>query len=293
MKKQYYCLISSLFFSLLATAQTIPNAGFENWTSMGTYYEPDGWSTLNSTTAPLSIYTATQGTPGSPGNYYLKLTSKAIAGSGVTPGMAVSGGFYNGTTQPVGGFPISQRPANLTGKWQHMIFGSSQGYITIILTRWDGVQKETVSYTRYDLTGMAMNWANFSIPLNYINSNTPDSCLIILSASGNAPTANDYLWVDNLSFTGTATGIATIDKSEGITIYPNPVHDKLVLQVENKNADMTTLKILDIKGSVVQQIPGVFSGVNTALEVSGLPKGTYFLSGRKEEENFLVKFIKE
>ena len=45
-------------------AQTIPNNGFEDWTSMGAYNNPDSWTSLNDMTAPMSTYTCVKGTPG-------------------------------------------------------------------------------------------------------------------------------------------------------------------------------------------------------------------------------------
>lgn len=76
MKKSMYTFFAVCSFVATATAQ-LPNPGFETWTNMGTYENPDGWATLNDLTTMSGIYTATKGTPGSPGSSYLKLTSHA------------------------------------------------------------------------------------------------------------------------------------------------------------------------------------------------------------------------
>ena len=102
---------------------------------MGTYENPDGWATLNDLTTMSGIYTATKGTPGSPGSSYLKLTSQTI-GPNVVNGIAVSGVIDQVTQQPVSGFAFNQQPASFNGKWQHMIYGTSQGSINVTLTRW-------------------------------------------------------------------------------------------------------------------------------------------------------------
>ncbi|MBK9320544.1 MAG: hypothetical protein IPM91_18245 [Bacteroidetes bacterium] len=73
--------------------------------------------------------------------------------------------------------------------------GSSQGYIDVLLTRWDGNQRIVVANAHRTLTGMAMNWATFNIPLNYLDGNNPDSCMIVLAASG-AQTHQRRLLVD-------------------------------------------------------------------------------------------------
>lgn len=77
MKKTILSIVSVVAFTASTMAQ-IPNAGFENFTSMGAYDVPNGWGTMNNTTALASVYTAAKGTPGSPGASYLKLTSKTV-----------------------------------------------------------------------------------------------------------------------------------------------------------------------------------------------------------------------
>ena len=123
MKKQLFTILLGVLAASTAIAQ-VPNNGFETWTSMGSYENPAQWGTMNNTTAPLGIFTAQKGTPGSVGASYLKLTSKTFS-STVVPGIAVSGVLDSMTMMPKSGFAYNQRPASFTGKWQHMIYGSS------------------------------------------------------------------------------------------------------------------------------------------------------------------------
>ena len=129
MKKKLLILSTLIANFSLLKAQTIPNASFENWTNMGSYSNPNGWDQLNSLTSLGGIYTCEQGSPGAVGSFYLKLTSKTAGIAGVVPGVAVSGLIDITTQQPKSGFAFSGQPQALTGKWQHMIFGNSQGYI--------------------------------------------------------------------------------------------------------------------------------------------------------------------
>lgn len=230
-------MIMAMFITASAFAQ-IPNSGFENWTTVGSYSNPDGWGTMNNTTAIASVYTATKGTPGSPGVSYLKLTSKTV-GTGVVNGVAVSGVIDSLTMMPKSGFAYNMRPANFTGKWQHMIYGSSQGSIQVTLTRWDtGMNmRMNVASGSVTLAGMAMSWANFTIPLTYVDGNNPDTCIIVMKASGSAPTNNDYLWVDNLAFSGTVTGIENQESFvTDMSIYPNPSSDMVNFKFNIKTA---------------------------------------------------------
>ncbi len=193
MKKSIFTFIAATTISVTAFAQ-IPNSGFENWTAVSTYSVPNGWGTLNNTTTLAGVYTVTKATPGSPGASYMKITSKTVATS-VVGGIAVSGVLDSMTMMPKSGFAYNMRPANFTGKWQHMIYGSSQGSIQVTLTRWDSGMgmRMPVASGNVTLSGMAMAWANFTIPLTYTDGNNPDSCIIVMKASGSNPTNNDYL----------------------------------------------------------------------------------------------------
>ena len=294
MKKTLYTIIALILVASISKAQLIPNGGFENWTSMGTYNNPDGWDQLNSTTSAMSVYTCEKGTPGTVGTSYLKLTSKTITG-GVAPGIAVSGVINTSTFQPQSGFAFTNRPANLTGKWQHMIFGSSQGFVDVKLTRWDtGMNmRMTVASAHYTLTGMAMSWANFSIPLTYgTDSNNPDTCIIVLSASGTTPTNQDYLWVDALAFAGTQ-GVSENYFDANITVYPNPTSENLILDLAALNNQKVSLQVMDMQGKQVKKVEGVTTSSKTMLDISNLSKGNYMLNVISKEGTITRKFIKE
>ena len=267
----------------IATASNaqMPNAGFETWMSMGSYENPDGWATMNDLTTQAGVYTATKGTPGSPGNSYLKLTSKTV-GPAVVNGIAVSGVLDPATQQPVSGFAYNGQPSALTGKWQHMIFGSSQGSISVLLTRWDSGMnmRMTVATGNVTLSGMAMSWANFNIPLTYQDSQAPDSCIIVLKASGSNPSDQDYLWVDNLAFSGNVAGLEELPQISGIQLFPNPAINTASISLKTEEPDSYSIEILNTAGSIIEskQVE-VNGGQNTIpLDLSILQSGSYFIS---------------
>ncbi len=45
--KKIFTLFTFLFFLTLLNAQELPNPGFESWEDMGTYMEPESWTTPN------------------------------------------------------------------------------------------------------------------------------------------------------------------------------------------------------------------------------------------------------
>ena len=230
MKTKIYITFFLIFACAIVHAQ-IPNSDFENWTSSVSYDILDSWDNLNSTTAGSSVYTSEKGTPGATGvagTYFIKLTSKTVTGQGVVPGIAVSGKLNITTLKPISGFAFNQRPANLTGNWQYMVFSAkgviNAGYIDVQLTRWDASMnmRDTIAGFHYSLPGMKMSWNAFSIPLAYGDSiNYPDSCIITLSASSTTPTNKDFLYIDDLAFTGTVAPVITLIPNSGFENWIN------------------------------------------------------------------------
>src|SRR5437667_42356 len=82
-------------------------------------------------------------------------------------------------------------------------------------TKWNTAtsKRDTIAFKNYALPGMVMSWGTFTIPLTYYSYATPDSAIIVLSASGTTPVVNSYLYVDNLAFSGTGpsnVGVANV-----------------------------------------------------------------------------------
>lgn len=289
-------IVLSITVAFIATSTLfaqIPNNGFENWTSMGSYSNPDGWATMNDMTAMSSVYTATKGTPGNVGASYLKLTSKTVGGS-VVNGIAVSGTLNTMTMQPTAGFPYTGQPVSLTGKWQYM--ASSAGSVSITLSKWNTTtnQRDIVATGSQTLSGMAMSWASFTINLNYMMSMAPDSCMIVLKASGNTPTNNDYLWVDNLAFSGSVAGLNENNSPvQGLSIYPNPIQDKINVSFNIQNEKTVTLKVTDIDGKLIhtQNFEQISGSINQSIDATKFPKGIYFVTISNESISETRKIV--
>lgn len=289
-------IVLSITVAFIATSTLfaqIPNNGFENWTSMGSYSNPDGWATMNDMTAMSSVYTATKGTPGNVGASYLKLTSKTVGGS-VVNGIAVSGTLNTMTMQPTAGFPYTGQPVSLTGKWQYM--ASSAGSVSITLSKWNTTtnQRDIVATGSQTLSGMAMSWASFTINLNYMMSMAPDSCMIVLKASGNTPTNNDYLWVDNLAFSGSVAGLNENNSPvQGLSIYPNPIQDKINVSFNIQNEKTVALKVTDIDGKLIhtQNFEQISGSINQSIDATKFPKGIYFVTISNESISETRKIV--
>lgn len=284
MNKTIILSIALVFAFSITKAQTIPNFSFENWTNFGNYENPDGWSTMNNTTVNDNIFTATKASPGVEGSYYLKLVSKTV-GSSVVNGIAVSGLMDSITLQPISGFSFNSRPSNLTGKWQYMISGSSQGLIQVNLSRWDSISNVRIPVASgiKNLSGMAMSWANFSIPLTYTDGNYPDTCIIVMQASGSHPTNADYLYVDNLAFTGDVpvSGLRDIELNGiNLTLYPNPSSEFINLnftssEMQDYKIELTNILGKTIKSEILKQVQG---DISYKIDLNNIPQGVYLVS---------------
>lgn len=291
MKKNIILTAIVLVASLKSEAQ-ISNYSFENWTNMGSYENPDSWGTLNNTTTMAGVYTVTKATPGNPGSYYMKITSKTI-GTGVVGGIAVSGQLDSMTMLPKTGFPFTQKPISFTGKWQHMIYGSSQGSLSVILTRWNTStnNRDTIATANQTLSGMAMSWANFSLNFTYFDTNSPDTCVIILKSSGSNPTNNDYLWVDNLAFSGNVS-VAENDIRNSILIGPNPVKGSVIITSDDQKTVFSHMSIYDLSGKIVADMN--LNNVPAAeIDLHEVNNGTYFLQMETNYGLVVKKIIKE
>lgn len=281
--------------TVLFVKAQIPNPGFENWTTVGSYEDPDGWGTLNSTTSALSVLTVTKGTPGNPGNSYIKLTAKSLGAFGVIPGITVTG-VIDPTSQTVtGGFPYTQRPASLDGSFQHMATGTGGG-ILIWSWHWNSglMTRDTICAGYLPLSGMAMSWTNFSVPLVYVNSGNPDSCMILMVTS-NPAVANDYLWVDDLHFTFPSGIQNTAATTPQISLYPNPAHGKLNVFAGNLLNANCTMQVVDVTGKLmIEKTEHVFNqNLHQTIDISSLQAGLYIFNMKQgdaiETKTFVIE----
>ena len=139
---------------------------------------------------------------------------------------------------------------------------------------------------------MAMSWANFSVPLAYLETFAPDSCIITLSASGSGPTNNDYLWVDALAFTGSVTALQDYSSQQKIKLFPNPTASNLTVDLTALNSQQVQMKIFDMQGNLVIALNKLNVSSNTSIDISSLSEGNYLLNIISSEGLISKKFIK-
>ncbi|GAA4463649.1 hypothetical protein GCM10023093_12620 [Nemorincola caseinilytica] len=304
--KKIFTLFSTLFLASAAFAQ-IPNASFETWVTAGTgsYHEATGWGSANATIDGVmpGTYTCDSGMNSAPdGAAYMKLTTKTIATMTV-PGIAVTG-TLNVVISPMsytvaGGFPYTTRSANLTGKWQHMGSGADHGRVGVFLSKWNASlnKRDTVAWADSTLTGMAMSWSDFTIPLKYKSASlTPDTGMIVFSSSASTPVAGSYLYADKVAFTGTVpTGIISINTPDAATtVFPNPASGSATVYYHSASSRTIAVALTDMTGKVIRNMEvRTMAGENSIpLDLKGLAQGMYFVQvideGKVSQSKLLV-----
>jgi len=292
--KKKIALLAFSTFAVYSFAQ-IPNGGFETWTSMGSYENPDNWGTMNNTTAYYGLFTAEKASATS--GYFIRLTSKTIHHA-VVNGIAVSGTLDSITLQPKSGFAYTGLPLSLTGKWQYMNYGGSNGSVSATLTKWNSSsnQRDTIATAYQSLLGMAMVWLPFTINFSYRSGNAPDSCIIFLQASGAAPADNDYLWLDSLAFAGNVSSVAVHENFINvINVYPNPAKKNITVNFSLTHPEKVKIILTNIDGQLIKEndLGTVLGSTIYSMNISEISKGSYFVNVIAESGTETKKIIIE
>ncbi len=289
-------LFTALFVTTSCIAQ-IPNGDFETWDSSAGYQMPVGWDNMNPVTTSTSFYTCQRMDPGYSG-YSIKLGTLNVPGIGIVPGIAVSGRLDHTSYLPISGFPYTLRPQVLAGEWQYMAYSSAdQGFITIFLSKWNSgtSHRDTIAYTRYDLPDMVMAWTAFHIPLYYYSSASPDSAMVVLSASGSNPLVYSILMVDDLRFADSLTlGAENQFKLVNeLSVFPNPAKEKFTLSYNSVSGNDTHVSISDLSGRTIKTLTlKVSKGMNTnTINTADLSKGFYIIKIEDEQGIQVKKLI--
>ena len=259
----------SMFMFLTQTFAQIPNGDFESWAAGN----PTGWLTDN---VPGFATPITQ-------------TQDAHSGSYAVKGEVINfnGAPYQGWLYNYGdngkGFPINQKYAQLNGFYKLSPKGNDKLLVWVYL--WSQNQVIAANFGQF---GAASNYTQFSIPIIYFTADMPDSAQIWMSVSPDTlqseegATIGTVFFVDDLSFSGTATAVK--DNTQPISFklnqnYPNPFNPTTTISYSIPKSSYVTLKVYDILGNEVSTlVNGERSAGNYRLKFDGskLASGVYF-----------------
>ena len=274
----------SLFFiagMFAATAQTIPNSGFENWSNVNT---AGAWNSNNTT-----VYFLRQSTDAHSGTYAAEISTKANGSAGNLSGILTLG-TVNITTQSVtGGRPISSKPTDLHGWYKYTAGnGSDNMVVTVTMTKWTGTSRITLCNASFNSTAgqTVSTYTQFTIPLAYSPAGfTPDTFNIVVKSSKTTAVLNSIALVDDLAFTPATTGLKEVSSFKP-DIWPNPANERIFLKL---NGEEYNINIANMIGENVYST--MTRNEDLSIGVDHLPVGIYFVNVNNKEHQHTMKLL--
>ena len=259
-----------LFFAILtfsAYAQ-IPNPGFEDWPGL----DPVSWTTSNIQGVVTCVTASSDAHSG----------TKAARGEIVT----FSGNPWPPILHSPAGFPISHAYGELRGFYKLITSANIEMLVVVILMDAGG---QPVAIQESELPPSA-SYQEFVLNLDYSlgSGNPPTTAQIQFNFSdgaGEPGTLGAFYLVDDLSFTGTGTGITEASLARiPLTVAPMPVMDATSVSFTLPAAMNVRMEVRDALGRHVEDlVNGSLSGGEHRIEwtpASDMADGVYFLSLR-------------
>ncbi|MFH1121306.1 MAG: T9SS type A sorting domain-containing protein [Bacteroidota bacterium] len=283
--RQFTCLAFFLFFSTLhsicSAQDPIPNPDFENWTDN----EPVGWNTINQTIlgTPFACVTQDLFNPqnGTSSVKIETITQNIVLFGPVTlPGIVSLGeitlDIVNQTGTVSGGVPVETRPSALKGWFRYLPSPGDSCILGIGLFRWNGSGRDTLATSYAVLGGQNSNWHEFTIPIEYMIWEMPDTMNIMFFSSNlltGSPVTGSKLWIDNLILEYGPVSVIEPVKVKDPALRYTPDGCSFTLTSPAKN--MVEICILNLNGACVQRInPG--SGLSEInVNITDLANGIY------------------
>jgi hypothetical protein len=266
------CALFFILFIFISSdgvrGQTIPNAGFENWTSG----EPDSWLTSNI----LTWITVAETLDAHSGTRAVRGTVIEIQTGKFAPYL-LAGDAGNG-------FPVNARPGSFHGWYKFAPLGDER--ITMVLTLSKSNPYSGVGLCSLVLSDPKSVYSEFAVDFTYVLPDIPDTCFLSIAMTtptGTAFTTGSTFIIDDLSF-GPATGVDEAGNVHPVKYalaqnYPNPFNPITHIQYEIPRESRVTLALYDMLGRAVtvlvdeQQTPGVY---RADFDGTGLASGVYF-----------------
>jgi hypothetical protein len=303
--KKFFVLVGFFSFLIIVhlNGQTpVPNGDFENWTTYGSYQNPQFWDTPNQAISiglPFGTQVVTKSTDNESGSFSARLESKQLTFPAiVVPGVVTLGtltiDIFTQTFSINGGVPISDKPTHLKGFYKFMPKGGDSCAVGIGLTKWKNGTRDSVGIGLFSTHDTINVWTPFYAWINYVIDEQPDTFNILaISSADNAPTAGTVLFVDNISLDYTV-GINHEDPAAGINIYQDREEQQILVYFDFEKPEITGLQFFNMTGQLVSKTPlENLMKDRRILNYKGYPAGIYVLEilhgGKKYAKKFFIK----
>ena len=293
--KRIFTLSISFLFAFILNAQTQPlNASFENWENAEVGEKPVSCEVANKDFGwGVTIETVTKGTSNNQeGNAHPVLTTTSLNGTSI-PGILTLGTLgFDLATESVsitGGMAYTERPTELKGYYKYNPAGTDTAIAAIWLLK--GTTPDTIGGGAVYFTTPVSEWTEFTVNIEYISTDTPDTLNIVFTSSLTEGVENSSFEVDNISLTTTTTGITSVLDKNSINISPNPATS--YFNVNYTSAQASEVKIHNTVGQVVMHKNFEAGQVNEQFDISNFNQGVYFVeinaNGKTEIRKLIVK----
>jgi hypothetical protein len=296
MKMKKFTIVLTILIALTIKLNAqIPNSGFENWTTVGSYEEADGWINPNSqcTGSFFPITKSTDAYPIGVGTYSIRLESNpSLMPNNCALGITWTGQYPNVK------FPITGHPTSLTGWYKYLPQGGDTMTINVVLYN---NTIPVVPHAIFSTTATVSTWTSFTI--TFPTYSTADSASIYLSTyalvdtaggvqNNIGPSGNSVLYVDNLNFDNLITSVQEqTAKKTLFNLYPNPASDIVTLNIGNTNNTDLTLNIYNVIGTLVKS--EMLKQNTRQINIGDLNNGVYMLSikanDRTENKRLIIQ----
>jgi len=276
-----------MFAVLSVNSQTIPNAGFENWTNMFIYQTPNSWTTLNFLAATGGSAPVTKSSDAHSGSYAAKCETVLVQfdtlPAEVVPGFVMLGDYDFLTQSGSLGMPFTARPDSMVFWMKSNLLGGDTVIAFLALSKWNsstGAQ-DVVGMGQALYTNSYTSYHRYSVPVSYVSSTIPDSINIGI-VGGN--TQGSYFLIDDVSLIYNTSDVKElVDDTKSFEIYPNPTNEELSIRVQNDES----VEVVNSLGVRITALK-LKKGVVNKLPTENYSNGLYFL---KSSSGTTVKFI--
>jgi hypothetical protein len=278
-----------------SSAQTIPNASFENWhqyQSNGKY--PDSWMTSDSIAVNNgggnNVYDSTDAFDGNLSMHMKSVTiilfgSFPVKGPGIATNGQIQVNLIAGTINFSGGSSDTSRSRFFTMQYKYLPLTGTNDAATVNVIKYrynsSTALRDTIAIGFTEITGTHDVYEQLTLPLTYKDFiNQPDTTLIILQSSRgiNDPDlgVGTQFIVDSLNFSG-FVGIDELKSAiTAVNVYPSPANDFLNLDVVLKNNFSISYGIFDLNGRLIKSAS--MKTTKETIDVSDLANGKYIIT---------------
>ena len=286
------------YFILLSVPSVyaqIPNAGFEDWSTVTkegiTYQNVTNWYTPN---AQNSFFgepeMAEQTTDAHAGSSALKLSNYANKNNIVASAFPMA---ETGKDEFIDRFPVSGKITALRGFYKYDYTEAHDSCsISVIVFR----NGNMIGFGEFIGSSKVQTYAPFTAIIQYFQDSMPDSASINIYTSRESLHVGSVLTIDELSLLGSATGVKE-DAYNSVTasVYPNPVYEMANVEFVQQQPGTTRIAIYNLLGvevAVLARDETYTAGTHRIhWNTANLPEGMYFVNITQSASEKTIKVL--